>query len=179
MEYARILALIDAEVERLQKARQLIASSFFTPEKPGKRQSLRPVPRAAVEVTRVKELPAAPQVAPPVVASVSPAAAPLAPPAAAVAPVAPVETTVVRRKRAVNVTRRAKPPVSKPATAGFERPLSGAVPAAPVFVSAQQMREIDAQKQAQQAEQNLPGPASKESLTPELLAQRWLRYSAS
>ena len=172
MEYARILALIDAEVERLQKARQLIASSFFTPEKPGKRKSLRPVPRAAVEVTRVKELPAAPPVAPPV--------APPAPPvASATAPVAPVKTTAVRRKRAVNVTRRAKPPVSKPATAAFERPLSGAVPAAPVFVSAQQMREIDAQKQAQQAEQNLPGPASKESLTPELLAQRWLRYSAS
>jgi hypothetical protein len=48
-----------------------------------------------------------------------------------------------------------------------------------VFVSAQQMRDIDAQKQAQQAEQSLSGPASKESLTPELLAQRWLRYSAS
>jgi len=45
-----------------------------------------------------------------------------------------------------------------------------------VFVSAQQMREIDAQKQA---EQSAPAPASKESLTPELLAQRWLRYSAS
>ena len=28
MQYARILALIDAEVERLQKARQLLASSF-------------------------------------------------------------------------------------------------------------------------------------------------------
>jgi hypothetical protein len=171
MEYARILALIDAEVERLQKARQLIASSFFTPEKPGKRKSLRPVPRAAVEVTRVKDLPAAPPVAPPVAP-----VAPVAPPVAAVAPEAPVETTVVRRKRAVRVTRRAKSPVSKPATAGFERPLSGAVPAAPVFVSAQQMREIDAQKQA---EQSAPAPASKESLTPELLAQRWLRYSAS
>jgi hypothetical protein len=172
MEHARILALIDAEVERLQKARQLIASSFFTPEKPRKRKSPRLVAPAAVEIARVKELPAAPPVAPPV--------APPAPPVASVtAPVAPVERTVVRRRRAVNVTRRAKPPVSKPATAASERPLSGAVPAAPVFVSAQQMRDIDAQKQAQQAEQSLSGPASKESLTPELLAQRWLRYSAS
>jgi hypothetical protein len=39
MQYARILALIDAEVERLQKVRRLLGSSFFSIEKTRKRKS--------------------------------------------------------------------------------------------------------------------------------------------
>jgi hypothetical protein len=58
MQYARILALIDAEVERLQKARQLLASSFSRIEKIRKRKSPPSVHSAASEIAKVQNSPA-------------------------------------------------------------------------------------------------------------------------
>jgi hypothetical protein len=155
MQYARILDLIDAEIGRVEKARQLLASCSFTSvRKTQKRKSPPPVRPAVVEIVTVKDFPAVPQAAPPA-------------------------TTIVRPKRARKVSQRERPSRSKPAIATFEKPLAGVVPAAPVFVSAQQIRETHAQKQQMQEAQQSPfGANSKESLSAELLAQRWLHRSA-
>ena len=57
MQYLRILALIDAEVERLQKARQLLASSFSPLKKTQKRKSPLSVQSAASEIAKIQDSP--------------------------------------------------------------------------------------------------------------------------
>ena len=154
MQYSRILALIDAEVERLQKARQLLASSFSVLEKTRKIKS--PSVHSAVsELANVQDSPAVLQ-------------------GSAVAP------AVMREKRARRASRQTTPSVSKPAVAALKTPLGAVVPAAPVFVSAEEIRKTRAQRQPMiRTGQSAFHSVSNESLIVEALAKRWLLGSAS
>jgi hypothetical protein len=155
MQYARILALIDAEVERLQKARQLLASSFSPIEKTQNRKSPPSVHSAASEIAEVQDSPAVLQ------------GSTIAPP-------------VWREKRARRALLQKTPSVSKPAVAALKTPLGAVVPAAPVFVSAEQIRKTRALRQPMiRTGQGAFHSASNESLTVESLAKRWLHGSAS
>jgi hypothetical protein len=155
MQYARILALIDAEVERLQKARQLLASSFSPIEKTRKRKSPPSVLSAASEIARVQDSSAVLQ-------------------GSAIAP------AVMREKRARRAPQQKRPSVSKPTVAALETPLGAVVPAAPVFVSAEQIRKTRAQREPMiRTGQSAFHSASNDSLTAESLAKRWLHSSAS
>jgi hypothetical protein len=155
MQYARILALIDAEVERLQKARQLLAPSFSSIEKSRNSKSPPSVHSAASEITKVQDSPAVLQ-------------------GSTIAP------AVMREKRARRATQQKTPSISKPAVAALKTPLGAVVPAAPVFVSAEQIRKTRAQRQPLiRNGQSAFHSASNESLTVESLAKRWLHGSAS
>jgi hypothetical protein len=155
MQYARILALIDAEVERLQKARRLLASSFSPIEKTRKRKSPPSVHSAVSEIATVQDSPAVLQ-------------------GSAIAP------AVMREKRASRVALQRTASVSKPAIAALETALGAIVPAAPVFVSAEQIRKTRAERQPLiQTGQSAFHSVSNKSLTAESLAKRWLHSSAS
>ena len=155
MQYTRILALIDAEVERLQKARQLLASSFSPIEKTRKRKSPPSVLSAASEIARVQDSSAVLQ-------------------GSAIAP------AVMREKGARRTPQQKMPSVSKPTVAALETPLGAVVPAAPVFVSAEQIRKTRAQREPMsRTGQSAFHSASNDSLTAESLAKRWLHSSAS
>ena len=154
MQYVQILALIDAEVERLQKARQLLASSFFPNKKTRKRKAPPSVHSAASGIAKVQDSPAVLQ-------------------GSAIAP------TLMREKRASRAPQQKTPSASKPAVAALGTPLGAVVPAAPVFVSAEQIRKTRAQLQPMiQTGQSAFQSASNDSLTAELLAKRWLHSSA-
>lgn len=155
MQYSRILALIDAEVERLQKASQLLVSSFSPIKKTRKRKSPLCVQSAASEIAKVQDSPAVLQ-------------------GSASAP------ALVREKRARAAQQQKTPSVGKPAVAALETPLGAVVPAAPVFVSAEQIRKTSAERQQMiQTGQSAFHSASNDSLTAESLAKRWLHNSAS
>jgi hypothetical protein len=155
MQYLRILDLIDAEVERLQKARQLLASSFSPLKKTRKRKSPLSVQSAASKIAKVQDSPAVLQ-------------------GSAIAP------ALVREKRAGTAQQQKTPSVSKPAVAALKTPLGAVVPAAPVFVSAEQIRRTRAQRQPMiHIGQSAFHSASNDSLTAESLAKRWLHNSVS
>jgi hypothetical protein len=155
MQYARILALIDAEVERLQKARQLLASSFSPIEKTRKRKSPPSVLSAPSQIAKVQDSSAVLQ-------------------GSAIAP------AVMREKRARRAPQQKRPSVRKPTVAALETPLGAVVPAAPVFVSAEQIRKTRAQREPMiRTGQSAFNSASNDSLTAESLAKRWLHSSAS
>jgi hypothetical protein len=155
MQYTRILALIDAEVERLQKARQLLAPSFSPIEKTRNRRSPPSDHSGASEIAKVQDPPAVLQ-------------------GSTIAP------TVMRAKRARRAPQQKTPSVSKPAVAALKTPLGAVVPAAPVFVSAEQIRKTRAQRQPMiRTGQSAFHSASNESLTVESLAKRWLHGSTS
>ena len=146
---------IFAELERLQKARQLLAPSFPHRKTRNRRQppSIR---SAASEIPKVQD-------SPPVLQGST-----IAPP-------------VMRAKRARRAPQQKTPSISKPAVAALKTPSGAVVPAAPVFVSAEQIRKTRA---AQRQPMTRTGPsafhsASNESLTVESLAKRWLHGSAS
>ena len=155
MRYARILALIDAEVERLQKARQFLAPSFSPIERTRKRKSLPPVHSAASEIAKVQDSPTVHQ-------------------GSAIAP------AVMREKPARRAAQQKTPSVSNPAVAALKTPLGAVVPTTPVFVSAEQIRKTRAQQQPMiRTGQSDFHSASNELLTAEALAKRWLHSSAS
>ena len=155
MQYLRILALIDAEMERLEKARQLLASSSSPLKKKRKRKSPLSVQSAASEIAKIKNSPAVLQ-------------------GSAIAP------AVVREKRARRSPHQKRPSASKPTVAPLETPLAAVVPATPVFVSAEQIRKTRAQRQPMiQSGQSAFHSASNDSLTAESLAKRWLHNSVS
>ena len=153
MQYARILALIDAEVERLQKARQLLAPSFSPIEKIRNRKSPPSVHSLASEIAKIQDSPAVLQ-------------------GSTIAP------AVMREKRSRRAQQQKTPSVSKP-VAALKTPLGAVVPAAPVFVSAEQIRKTRAQRQPMiQTGQSGFHSAYNDSLTAESLAKRWLHSSA-
>ncbi len=160
MPYARILALIDAEVARLQRARQLLASTYAPVKKTKKGAS----------PTSVTLRPSAPEVA---------ERETVAPPQKN--PVAAAAIAKTRRKRARLSPRRERPVVVKPPAVDSEpKALGGVVPATPVFVSAEQIRQAQVQKHPAPAlEQTDLAPAATDSLTAEMLKQKWLRSTAS
>jgi hypothetical protein len=155
MRYARILALIDAEVEWLQRARQLLAFTFSSIEKTRKRKSLPSVHSVPSEIAKVQDSPA-------------------------VLHGSDFAPAVMREKRARRAPQEEKPSVIKPVVAALRTPLGAVVPAAPVFVSAEQIRKTRAQRQPMiRTGQMAFHSTSNESLTVELLAKRWLHGSAS
>jgi hypothetical protein len=155
MQYARILALIDAEVERLQKGRQLLAASFSPIKKTQKRKSPPSVHSAASGIAKVQD-------------------------PSAVLKRSAIALAVMREKRAGTAQQQKTPSVSKPAVAALKTPLGAVVPAAPVFVSAEQIRSTSAQRQPMiQTGQSAFHSASNDSLTVESLAKRWLPNSVS
>jgi hypothetical protein len=155
MQYLRILALIDAEVERLQKARQLLARSISPLKKTRKRKSTPSAQSAASEIAKVQDSPAVLQ-------------------GSAIAP------ALVREKRAARAQQQKTPSVSKQAVAALKTPLGAVVPSAPVFVSAEQIGKTRAQRQSMmQTGEGAFHSASNDSLTAESLAKRWLHNSVS
>jgi hypothetical protein len=154
MQYVRILALIDAELDRLQEARQLLASLLLVPRDVQKRTPPARRP-AASRVAKEEQSPALPQ---------EPA----------------VQTEIARPKRVRRAPLREKPAVRKPAAAPLPSALGGSVPVAPVFVSAEVIRQAIAQKQQAQAiETTRSNEAASDPLTSELLARKWLHSSTS
>jgi hypothetical protein len=154
MQYARILALIDAEVDRLQKARQLLAASFSPIKKTRKRKSPPSVHSAASGIAKVQDPSAVPQRS-------------------------AIALAVMREKRARREPQQKTPSASKPAVAALGTPLGAVAPAAPVFVSAEQIRKTRAQRQLMiQTGQSAFHSASSDSFTAESLAKRWLHSSA-
>jgi hypothetical protein len=159
MRYARILALIDAEVDRLQRARQLLASTYTASSPAPKKTQRRTAPASARPVTVDEAI----------------SKEPSTPPQNTVRPATPVLP-----KRLKPVTRRERTVVVKPAAEASAKALGGAVPVTPVFVSAEQVRQAQLQKQQEQAtEQGAVSPATSDSLTAEVLKQKWLHPSAS
>ena len=155
MPYLRILALIDAEVERLQKAHQLLARSFSPLKKTRKRKSTPSAQSAASDIAKVQDSPAVLQ-------------------GSVVAP------ALLREKRAGTAQQHKTPAVSKQAVAALKTPLGAVVPAAPVFVSAEQIRRTRAQRQPMiQTGQSAFHSASNDSPTAESLAKRWLHNSVT
>lgn len=163
MRYARILALIDAELECLKKVRQLIAPSVVSPGI-ARRKALplrAPIPATAesakIEVAKIiakiEETAAPPQV---------------------------LKLEAARPARSWRAVRRKTPPVRKPAIEPVATALGGVVPAAPVFVSAEQIRQTQAQKQqAETPDESAFNEKTADPLTAEMLMQKWLHGSAS
>ena len=96
--------------------------------------------------------------------------APKPDPAASVAAPQPKPEVVPMKVR--TVSRRGYSRPRKTVPAALAGALSGTVPSGPVFVSAGQLRDTQAQKQL-----TAPGDSviPRETVTAEMLAQRWLR----
>lgn len=158
MHYPRLLALIDAELDRLHKARLLLASSLGSPETGAKKRTSSGGRPAKTEIATPQPI------------------APLSKKATS-----PQETVLqagaIPRSPARQV-RRSRPAPRTPLAPAFLSPLGGVVPSDPVFVSAQQVQERNSTRQATQAAE--PGnPSVTDDRTAELLRQRWLQGSAS
>ena len=154
MSYPYILAILDAELDRLYRARTLLTSTTEPDSKPRKQKMQRVEVPAEVAIDAA--VPATP------------------PPVLAAEPAQPVVTHVVSKGRPVRRYQRRSTPVAKvsslPASA-----LSGVVPAGPVYVSAAQVRVAQAQKEAADAAQtDAANPAASEIPTAAMLTQRWL-----
>ncbi len=156
MHYPRILALIDAELDRLHRARLLLASSLGSPERATKKKTSsggRPPRR---EITKAKQIAPSPK--------------------ETEEPVLPIE--VIPRKRTRQVPRRSRAATRTLTAAPFVSPLAGVVPSGPVFVSARQVQELHSARQTNQAPEH-GDPSATDNLTPERLRQKWLHGSAS
>jgi hypothetical protein len=168
MQYARILSLIDAELDRLHEARQLLASCFsFAPSSPEKAQK-------GGRQKRVEKMTPL-QVQQVVIEAASGAAS------GVVMPQKPsVEAGITLVKRAKRAPVRRKPAVEKISVAPPEKALGGVIPERPVFVPAGQIHHVDAQRQQQRTqEQGNVDPAPADSLTAELLKQKWFHGLSS
>jgi hypothetical protein len=149
MDYTYILAFIEAELDRLQRARQLLVQT----ERSTKPSAKRTAPPAALTAS-AKLAPAIPA---------APAATPAAPAVVVLRP---------KRARAARVASSARKSEAAGASA-----LSGGVPATPVFVSAENIRHAPAhpnETPGQDAVSSAPA-----ALSPELLMQKWLHNSAN
>jgi hypothetical protein len=160
MQYARILALIDAELGRLQEARQLLASLRLVSETAPAASLLSVEPETATilqpsppEISRKEEITSAPEKRIP-------------------------EIEVIRPKRTNRTPRKARTIFRKPTVVAVPTALGGMVSQAPVFVPAQAIRQALAQKQQAQVPESTPATTS-DPLTTELLARRWLHSSTS
>jgi hypothetical protein len=163
MHYPRILALIDAELDRLQRARALLVSSLSSPGRAKKKPS--PGSRPAMRETTKTAIPL-PNEAPSQQEPVLPAQA------------FPRKPT--RQVPRINepAPRRSTPAPRTPMAAPFVSPLAGAVPSGPVFVSARQVHEQHSARQPTQAPEQ-GNPSATDNLNAELLRQKWLQNSAS
>lgn len=155
MQYEHILTLIDAEVERLRKARELLVISLAF--------------RGGTEGTR--SLPLASPTAFGIAASQVPLIA---------QQLTAQETRAISKKPPRRTQRQTPQDIGKPAVPAFEKPLGGVVSTRPVFVPAELIRETHAQQnQVQPGERSTLRPTSDQPLTVELLKERWLHKISS
>ncbi|MBB6143187.1 hypothetical protein HNQ77_001131 [Silvibacterium bohemicum] len=167
MQYARILSLIDAELDRLREARQLLASCFsFAPPSPERAQKGGRQKRAEKTTSFQAQ-----QV---VIETASGAAS------GVVMPQKPgIDAGITLVKPAKRAPARRKPAVEKVLVAPPEKPLAGVIPERPVFVPAGQIHHVDALKQQRTQDQGNVDPAPADSLTAELLKQKWFHGLSS
>jgi hypothetical protein len=158
MHYPRILALIDAELDRLQKARLLLSSPPGSPGKATKKKTSSGDRPAIREITKAK------QITPSVKETLSHQEPTL-------------QTDAIPREQTRQARRRNRPATRTPIAAPFVSPLAGVVPSGPLFVSARQVQELHSARQTAQAPEPGNSPAT-DNLTAELLRQRWLHDSA-
>jgi hypothetical protein len=160
MQYAQIICLIDDELSRLEKVRQLLASCCIAFENAGESHPVK---------AQEKSLPV------PIQRAISADDRDILP--------HPVESVRIQRPR--RTLRREKSGASAASgvsAVSAEKPLGGPVPERPVFVSAEQVRQAQAQTQGQQekdAERNALDGAAADSSFVELLRQKWLQDSPS
>jgi hypothetical protein len=158
MPYTRILSLIDAELDRLQRARQLLAS-FFTPtekahentfKKPRKRTSTAPIHSVTAEITKEQ-------------ASKS------------VAQGSGLQDDAALIERVRKAQRRKRLPVKMVPALPSANPLCGVIPERPIFVPAKHLREAEARRQREQTpDESTLSSASADLPTAEFLRQKWL-----
>jgi hypothetical protein len=159
MHYARILALIDAELARLEEARHILSSLRLISE------AEEPTPAILTQTSGVEKITASAAL------PEDDAASPL------LAPVPKVVTT--RSRRVARMPRIAKPMVKKTAAISLPTALGAVVSQVPVFVPAEEIRQALAQKQQAQTTEPTPSSAAtSDQLTTELLARKWLHSSA-
>ena len=154
MPYTQILALIDAELDRLQRAHDLLSPS---PEPIKKLRQKQPV--HALPVT-----------------AEAPLTTPAAEPAILSAPVEAVRKQRRLRRAAPQLRAERKPSVRKPRAVPLPSALGRAVPAGPVYVPAEQVRM--AQSLRNKPEQTGRSGAG-ETLTAEHLSMKWLQNSTA
>lgn len=151
MDYSHIIALIDAYIDRLQRARKLLAPVSATPTSSRKKAVKRPAGSSALVVSEVER-----PLAQLLEIYVTPA-----PPAPRIIPPA-------KLRRKSTVVRSSVPAVS---TA-----LGGNVPAAPVVVSADQVRQQQAHREASLTpEQKSLDAVEIEAISVDALTRKWLQ----
>jgi hypothetical protein len=158
MQYARIFALIDAELDRLQKARQLLAS-------------LRLVPESAE-----KKILSSPPAAAPAVAGSGPSETADPQQISSVPQELVPEKSAAPSRRTNRTPRREKPVARKLAVVPLPKALGGVVSETPVFVPAGEIRQALAQR-VQPIESGPSSATASDPLTTELLARKWLHSS--
>ena len=166
MPYSSILAIIDANLDRLQKARKLLTQQAEAFEQmPAPKRRGRAATRAVIATASVTQPApeAQPQAAAPVVAEPMPLVAEAA--------IVPRVVKPMRKRRETSY------PV-KPSAFGLSA-LAGAVPATPVYVSADRVREIQAQKRTADQAAAVAQAALSEVPTAEMLSRRWLTNTAN
>ena len=150
MQYVHILALIDADLERLKKVRLLLTTLDTPPKGTQKRARNPPVPSKTLR-TAEGQKPAAPAL------QID-------------------EHEVSQRENARPAMRLKKPAVSKLSVTPLATPLGGLVPTGPIFIPAELIRQKQSQsRQESVMERGASGPAAIVPLTAELLTRRWIR----
>jgi hypothetical protein len=162
MQYARILSLIDAELHRLRKARQLI--SIFDAPSDRIRKSKGKKPQETISPPPVR----------PLAAETAENEAPTA-----ISRGFGLRPDALAIKKTKRSTRR-EGPAGTPQASAPPRPLGGVIPEGPVFVSADQIRKAQAERKVGQTPDQRPsGAADAYPPTAEVLRQKWLQALSS
>lgn len=181
MRYLHMVRLIDAKLERLEKARQILSSTHLLPlpnseevrtvsaRSRSPRKSKESASRSAEPVLPLVELRQAAtpiNSAPPEAASLDPMIVSASEPLEKAPEAAPPSPARVR-------SRRERTPSVQRLLPALQRALGGAIPDAPVFVSS---KKIETERIVREAATPVDVPMG---LTAELLSQRWLGSRAS
>lgn len=153
MDYSHIVALIDAYIDRLQRARKLLAPVHASPTSPRKKAVKRSAVSSALIALEV-ERPLAQF--PEIHANPTPPAPRVIPPA--------------KLRRKSTVVRSSVPPV--------KTALGGDVPAAPVVVSAEQVRQQQAHREASPTPEKSLDAMEIETISVDALTRKWLQNAS-
>ena len=159
MHYPRILALINAELDRLHRARLLLASSLRSSGRTAKKRRSSGGRPAVREITKAKQTTSSPK-------ETSSHQERL------------FQADAIPRKQTRQVQGRDRPTSRTPIAPRLVGALAGVVPSGPVVVSARQVQKLHSARQTSQAS-DLGSPLATENLAPEILRQRWLHDSVS
>jgi hypothetical protein len=159
MHYPRILALIDAELDRLHRARLLLASYLGSSGRAAKKRTGSRGRPAIREITRAKQTTSSPNEGK---SHQDPR----------------LHAKAIPRRKTRQVRRTDRPTTRAPIAPRSAGPLAGVVPSGPVFVSARQVQELHSARQTSQAPDH-DSPSATDNLTPEFLRQRWLHGSSA